>query len=133
MLKLAMIHLAIKQVPTGRILFEIGKGGDGKSLFALLEKSLLGEENFAILDNSIFLDRSEFRRSAHFGCNKIALRFQEFTNEKNILSDLWKRMISGEEMDLRVNYGFTVKQRFDTSMKVQELNRENIPVIEKTF
>ena len=29
-----MLHLAMKKIPTGKILFEIGKGGDGKSAYA---------------------------------------------------------------------------------------------------
>ena len=42
----------------------------------------------------------------------------------------WKRFAVNEEIDCRVNYGFTSKRRFGTSMQVQELNLENIPIIE---
>ena len=42
-----------------------------------------------------------------------------------------KRFVVGDEIDGRVNYGLTVKMRFSESMKVQELNYENIPVIEE--
>ena len=41
-LKLAMLHLAIKKIPTGKILFEVGGGGDGKAMEAILERNILG-------------------------------------------------------------------------------------------
>lgn len=46
------------------------------------------------------------------------------------LADLWKRFIVDEELDCHVNYSFTSKRRLGSSMKIQELNYENIPVIE---
>ena len=29
-----------------------------------------------------------------------------YDKDKNIISDLWKRFVSGEELDTRVNFGF---------------------------
>ena len=46
------------------------------------------------------------------------------------ISDLWKRFLVDEEEDCRVNHGFNSKRRFGSSMKIHELNYENIPVIE---
>ena len=37
-----------------------------------------------------------------------------------------------EEIDCRVNFGFTSKRRFGSAMKIQELNFENIPIIEES-
>ena len=47
------------------------------------------------------------------------------------MADIWKRFVVDEEIDCRVNYGFTSKRKFGDSMKVQELNYENVPVIEE--
>ena len=77
-----MIHLAIKKVPSGKMLFEIGTGGDGKGMEAILERNLLGEDNCASLDFGIFADRAECRKSAHFALNKLYMRIQEFNNQK---------------------------------------------------
>ena len=125
------MHLVIRGIPTGKMVFEIGNGGDGKGMESILDSSLFGEDNFATLDCGIFTDRMEFRKSCHFGWNKRAIRIQEFTKSKSIVSDIWKRFISGEPIDSRVNYGFTAKLSFGMSMKIQELNFENIPVIEE--
>ena len=46
------------------------------------------------------------------------------------LPDMWKRFVVGEEIDLRVNYGFTAKRRFAESIKTQECNYNSIPIIE---
>ena len=105
MLKYALTHLALNRIPTGKMLFMIGKGGDGKGMDAVLEGSLFGEENHTNLDFSVFTDRSEFRKSAGAAHNKIAVRVQECSSTKAIASDQWKRFISGETLDLRVNYG----------------------------
>lgn len=48
------------------------------------------------------------------------------------IADLWKRFVADEEIDCRVNYGFTSKRKFGDSLKVHELNYENIPVIEES-
>ena len=48
------------------------------------------------------------------------------------IADLWKRFVVDEEIDCQVKYGFTSKRRFGSSMKIQELNYENIPVMEES-
>ena len=50
---------------------------------------------------------------------------------QGFFADLWKCFVVDEEVDCRVNYGFTTKRRFGSSMKIQEMNYENIPVIEE--
>lgn len=57
------MHLALRQMPTGKILFIVGQGGDGKGMHGLLDQSALGPSNVGHIDFNIFSDRSEFRRS----------------------------------------------------------------------
>lgn len=130
-LKLCFLHAAFKKVCTSKMIFEIGKGGDGKGMEAYLEKALFSSDQSATLDCGVFLDRQEFRKSAEFAWNKANVRVQEMDQHARFIADLWKRFVVDEEIDCRVNYGFTSKRRFGTSMKVQELNYENVPVIEE--
>ena len=69
-IKLASMHAAFKKAPTCKMLFEIGKGGDGKGMEAYLQRGLLGEQHSSTLDCGVFLDRQEFRKSGHFAWNK---------------------------------------------------------------
>ncbi|CAL1131577.1 unnamed protein product, partial [Cladocopium goreaui] len=129
--KLCFLHAAFKKACTSKMIFEIGKGGDGKGMEAYLDRAVLGEDQSATLDCGVFLDRQEFRKSAEFAWNKANVRIQEMDQHARFVADLWKRFIVDEEIDCRVNYGFTSKRRFGSSMKVQELNFENIPTIEE--
>ncbi|CAE8688578.1 unnamed protein product, partial [Polarella glacialis] len=131
LLKLAFLKLAFLRVCSGRMIFEIGKGGDGKGMEAILEKHLLGPSNSATLDCACFIDRMEFRKSGEFAWNMCTVRIQEMDHHGRFVSDVWKRFVVDEEIACRVNFGFTSKRRFGSSMKVQELNYENIPVIEE--
>ena len=130
-LKLCFLHAAFKKACTGKMMFEVGKGGDGKGMEAYLEKAMLGEDESATLDWGDFLDRQEFRKSAEFAWNKANVRIQEMDQHARFIADLWKCFVVDEEVDCRVNYGFTTKRRFGSSMKIQEMNYENIPVIEE--
>ena len=56
------------------MLFEIGNGGVGKGMEAILEQNVLGEANTCSLDCGIFTDRAEFRKSAGFGSQKVSIR-----------------------------------------------------------
>ena len=56
---------------------------------------------------------------------------QEMDSHGRFIADIWKRFVVDEEIDCRVNYGFTSKRKFGDSMKIQELNYENVPVIEE--
>ncbi|CAE6915818.1 unnamed protein product [Symbiodinium sp. CCMP2592] len=131
-LKLCFMKAAFAQVCTSRILFLVGKGGSGKGMDAILDKALFGSEASSTLDCGVFLDRSEFRKSAGLSWNKANIRIQEMDEKSRFIADIWKRFVVNEELDLRVNYGFTVKRTFGASMKVQELNYENIPTIEES-
>eukprot|EP00435_Cladocopium_sp_Y103_P075914 s462_g69.t1 len=98
---------------------------------AYLERALLGPEESATLDCGVFLDRQEVRKSSEFAWNKANVRIQEMDQHARFIADLWKRFIVDEEIDCRVNHGFTSKRRFGSAMKIQELNHENIPIIEE--
>ena len=74
----------------------------------------------------------EFRKSAELAWNKANIRVQEMENHGHFIADVWKRFVVDEEIDCRVNYGFTSKRCFGAALKVQELNFENIPVIEES-
>lgn len=69
-----MMYLTIRKIPTGKMLFLVGEGGDGKSMDAILERTVFGENNCATLDSGVFTERSEFRKSAHVAWNKLCVR-----------------------------------------------------------
>ena len=95
-----------------------------------MEKCLLGVSNAATLDCEVFQERGEFRKSAGDAWNKSTIRVQEVDRRACFLGDLFKRWVVGEEIDLRVNFGFTVKRSFDEARKVIEVNYQNLPTIE---
>lgn len=47
-----------------------------------------------------------------------------------VIDDIWKRFISGEEIFLRENYGTTRAEKFESSIKTQEINPHNVPKID---
>ena len=130
-IKLCFLHAAFHRACTSKMLFLIGSGGDGKGMEAVLDRALFGESASSTLDCGVFLDRGEFRKSGELAWNKSNVRIQEMDHHARFIADLWKRFVVDEEVDCRVNYGFTSKRRFGISMKIQELNYENIPVIEE--
>ena len=109
-IKLCSLPLAFKRVCSGKWLFEVGPGGDGKSKEFILETGVLGEKNCATLDIGALMDRLEFRKSAHFAWNKSQMRAQEAENIQGVLkamiADTWKRIPEDEEIDTRQNFGF---------------------------
>ena len=131
-LKLCFMHAAFLSKCTAKMIFEIGKGGDGKGMEAILDRSLFGSLASATLDCGVFLERMEFRKSAELAWNKANIRVQEMESRGHFVADVWKRFVVDEEIDCRVNYGFTSKRCFGAALKVQELNLENIPVIEES-
>ena len=130
-LKLCFMHAAFKKVCASKMIFAIGSGGDGKGMEAILDRALFGDLASATLDCGVFLDRAEFRKSARFAWNMATVRIQEMDQKGHFHADIWKRFVVGEDIDCRVNYGFTSKRRFGESMKIQELNYDHIPVIEE--
>ena len=121
-IKLCFLRAAFSKVCTGKMLLEIGAGGDGKGMEAYLDKNLLGEHQTATLDCGVFLDPQEFRKSGEFACRKCNVRIQGMDSHGRFIADIWKRFVVDKEIDCRVNYGFTSKRKFGDSMKVQELN-----------
>ncbi|CAE7726165.1 unnamed protein product [Symbiodinium sp. CCMP2592] len=130
-IKLCFLHAAFKRVCTSKMIFQIGKGGDGKGMEAILDRALFGDLASSTLDCGVFLDRGEFRKSAELAWNAANVRIQEMDQRAHFHADIWKRFVVNEDIDCRVNYGFTTKRRFGDSLKVQELNYDNIPVIEE--
>ena len=49
-IKLCFMHAAFRRVCTSKMLFQIGKGGDGKGMEAILDKALFGELATSTLD-----------------------------------------------------------------------------------
>ena len=134
-IKLCFLRAAFSKVCTGKMLLEIGAGGDGKGMEAYLDKNLLGEHQTTTLDCGVFLDPQEFRKSGEFACGKCNVRIQGMDSHGRFIADIWKRFVVDKEIDCRVNYGFTYgftsKRKFGDSMQVQELNYENVPVMEE--
>ena len=130
-IKLCFLHAAFSRACTSKMLFLLGSGGDGKGMEAVLDRALFGESGSSTLDCGVFLERTEFRKSGELAWNKSNVRIQEMDHHARFIADLWKRFVVDEEVDCRVNYGFTSKRKFGISMKIQELNYENIPVIEE--
>ena len=58
------------------------------------------------------------------------VRIQGVDGRSRFLAGIWKRFATCDELDLRVNYGFASKREFSKSLKAQELNYDNIPVVE---
>ena len=58
------------------------------------------------------------------------MRVQESDGRAQVVADLWKRVIVGEGINLRVNYGFTELRSFQETIKTQELNYDSIPAPE---
>jgi len=128
--KLMFYALAYNSVTTGKEAFEVGEGGDGKGLEGIFESNIFGD-GFTTLDCGVFIDRTEWRRSAHFAWNMRCVRVQEMDASGQFAADLWKRWVVGEKLDVRENYGKTSKKEFGISHKTQECNPESIPTIEK--
>ena len=71
LLHICMLHLAVRRIPSGKILFLLGNGGDGKSMSAVLDKCTIGQNNYGNLDFGVFQDKNEFRKSTKFAVDKV--------------------------------------------------------------
>ena len=103
----------------------LAEGGDGNGAFDILESAMLGKENAATLDPSVFIDDNEWRKCAHFALHKKRVCIKEAkngtaTNKYNI--DVVKRFVAGEELIVRANFGFSSEVRFDRMKKHQSCN-----------
>ena len=126
-LMLCLYQLTLAQVESGKMMFMVGTGGNGKGMHSILDQCMLGTENFGLLESSWFSDRNEFRKSAHIGINKMEIRIQEASNSSPINSDQYKKFVVGETLTLRQNYEKTRQENFGVSIKIQEVNEVNIP------
>ena len=81
---MCLLHLAVRQLPSGKILILIGNGEDGKSMMGVLEKCALGSINVGNIEYTVFLEKEEFRKSTQFAADKVAVRIQEASSEKHI-------------------------------------------------
>lgn len=105
---------------------------NGKGTDQLQDFAIMGDDNCSSLDCACFMDRQEFRKSGGDAWDRLHVRTCEAPGPNARLeSDLWKRFITDEEIDVRVNYGFTVKRRFGNSYKAWECNFESIVCVER--
>ena len=71
------MHAAFQKAAAGKMIFQVGHGGDGKGMEAILDRALFGPSGSSTLDCGVFLDRMEFRKSAELAWNKANIRVQE--------------------------------------------------------
>lgn len=128
--KLAFLKLSWLQMGSGKWIHELDDGGTGKGMEAVLDANVCGAQNSTTLDFAVFTDRTEMRKSGHFALGKVNVRIPESKCGQAVEPDIWKRFPVGDSFDLRVNYGFTVKGDFETSMKTQEVNFTGLHVVE---
>ena len=96
----------------------------------MVRQCMLGENNVGNLDFTVFVDRIEFRRSTQSATGKIAIRIQESQSDIPVVSEQFKKFITGKKIDTRINYGQTKKEMFHSPYKIMEVNYENIPRVE---
>ena len=107
----------------------MGDGGDGKGLFDILESTLFGKENAAMLDPSIFVDDNEWRKSAHFGLHKRRVCIKETKKASGSCRynvDVLEGFCVGEELTVRTNFGFSSEVRFDKMKKQEGCNYDGV-------
>lgn len=95
---------------------------------------MIGADNCSTQDKSVFTAGKEMERSGHFAIGKRNVRIQEANAEHKIQPDIWKRFVSGDEdIDLRVNFGFTLRATFQNCIKTQEINFSSMFTVEKSI
>ena len=130
-MSLASQKLALFGVASGKMAVAVGECSDSKGMFIIMEEHVLGKKNHADVDPDVFFPPEEFRKPAHVMINKVDCTFKEGANCKQLTSDIWKRVIVDEVVDLRSNFGQTRQVKLGRSRKVQHYNYESIPVIER--
>ena len=129
--KMSFLHAAFKRRNAGKMCLQCSGGGTGKGVDAKIDKTLVGPENFAILDVSAFIDRGDWRRDAGAAYGKMCVRTQEGPGSDRLEPDLIKGYAVGEEKTVRVNYGFAEQIDFGYSYKALDCNPESVPVFER--
>ena len=84
---ICLLHLGVRQLPSGKMIILIGQGEDGKSMQGLIDRCALGSNNIGNIDFSIFLDRNEFRKSTREARNKIGVRLYEGQADKPVQTE----------------------------------------------
>ena len=87
-IKLCFMHAAFQKVATGKMLFEIGTGGNGKGMEVCLDRAVFSASTSSTLDCGVFLERQKFRKSAELAWNKANIRVQEMSQHGHFISDL---------------------------------------------
>ena len=64
-------------------------------MMEVLENCALGLINVGNIEYTVFLEKEEFRKSTQFAAYKVAVRIHES----------FKKFVTGEMVDTRVNYG----------------------------
>lgn len=131
-IKLTFLHAMFARRNTGLEPFLIRDGGKGKGTDYDIDSAIVGEGNHTTLDVSCLMDRKEFRKSAGEAWDHAVVRTNEGPPSPRIEGDIWKRLVVGELVDLRVNYGFTVKRSYGISYLSWDCNPTSLPVIERS-
>ena len=118
LVSVASLYCAFHRFQTGVMIHACGDGGDGKWLHAALETAVLDPENCATLEPNVFIEPGEFRKSGHFACNKMRVGIDECKGRNTFEFDVWERFVVGDPIDVRCNFGQTVKMSF-RGMKCQ--------------
>lgn len=85
-------------MPSGKFTgFGIGAGGNAQSKFYLVDSSDVISKGYAKFDASVFYDHSSYR---------IALKLNNFTNQKYYLGDSWTYVQNPRQVLLSLNYKF---------------------------
>ena len=85
-MKLLAMLLAYKGIPTSKMIFELGKGGDGKGTERRLEKGVMGHENSSTLDCGVFFDRKKISSISTFRLEYVKRSYSRMRREHQILS-----------------------------------------------
>ena len=93
--------MSLARIESGKMMFMVGNGGNGKGMHSILDQSLLGTKNVGLLEATWLSHRAEFRKSAHMGLNKLEIRVQEASSSAPINSDWYKKFIVGETLSIR--------------------------------
>ena len=119
-------YAAWRRLDTQFAVVEVGRGGAGKGSRANLEEARFGNDAWGTGEAAWFLQgkegRNEFRKGGQALDGKAFCRIQEFPPGQEVNSDVLKKFISGEEMELRGNYEMTRKARFNHAKKTIEVN-----------
>ena len=92
------------------LLFPIGEGGEGKSLFfAGLCQSVFGSGHANLSSRCLQVDR-EWQQQGEKHIEKRWLNFDEYNKEKPVDSEIAKNLAAGSKMPLRKNHDVQVER-----------------------